>query len=159
MTVKLQKRINPVLNSSVNNYTSGSIIKFKNGLEPGSFESTRFIVSHEGAAVECILKDEPYDNIPNRIGSGKLKLVDGDSGTVILDNYGTINYGTGDISIDDLSLIGYPADGVDVRLTATVQDSYLDVTVDKNQIILLDDSTLNSDANRSQGLTVNTIAI
>lgn len=159
MTVKLQKRIDPVLNSTVNNYTSGNIIQFKNGLEPGSFESSRFIVSIDSAAVECILKDTPNDITPNRIGTGKIKLVNADSGAVITDNYGVIDYGTGDISIDSLSLIGYPADGVDVRLTATVQDSYLDVTVDKNQIILLDDSTLNSSANRLQGLTVNAISI
>jgi hypothetical protein len=159
MTVRLQKRIEPVLNSLVNNYTSGNIIQFKNGLEPGSFESTRFIVSHEGSAVECILKDEPYDTIPNRIGSGKIRLLDGDTGALILDNYGMINYGTGDVTIDSLALIGYPADGTDVRLTATVQDSYLDVAVDKNQIILLDDSTLNSNTNRLQGLTVNTIPV
>ena len=40
-----------------------------------------------------------------------------------------------------------------------MQDSYLDVMVSKNEILLLDDSTFNGAANRLQGLTVNTIAV
>ena len=58
-----------------------------------------------------------------------------------------------------MELLGYPSDTTDVRITATVQDEYLDITVSKNQILLLDDSTLNSSSNRNQGLTVNVISV
>ena len=54
---------------------------------------------------------------------------------------------------------GYTEDSTDIKLSVTVQDSYLDVTVSKNEILLLDDSTFNGAANRLQGLTVNTIAV
>jgi hypothetical protein len=54
---------------------------------------------------------------------------------------------------------GYTEDSTDIRLSITVQDSYLDVMVSKNEILLLDDSTFNGAANRLQGLTVNTIAV
>jgi hypothetical protein len=159
MTVKLQRRIEPTINALTNNYTIGNTIKFKNGLEPGTFESTRFIVTVNGSPVECIVKDVPNTLIPDKTGTGTLKLVNGDTGATIASNYGTINYGTGEVSIENIVLIGYPADGTDIRFTAIVQDSYLDVAVDKNQIILLDDSTLNSNINRLQGLTVNAIPV
>jgi hypothetical protein len=58
-----------------------------------------------------------------------------------------------------LELLGYPSDTTDIRITATVQDEYLDIAVSKNQILLLDDSTLNSSSNRNQGLTVNVISV
>jgi hypothetical protein len=56
-------------------------------------------------------------------------------------------------------LLGYPTETSDIRITATVQDEYLDVNVSKNQIILLDDSSTNIDSNRLPGLTVNVISI
>jgi hypothetical protein len=158
MTVKLQRRIEPPINID-NIYTGENTIKFKNGIEPGSIDSTRFIVAVSGNAIECILKDIPNDIVPNRIGTGKIKLVNADNGAIIIENYGTVNYGAGEISIENLNFLGYPADGTDIRLTATVQDTSLDVAVDKNQIILLDDSTLNYTLNRFSGLTVNAIAI
>jgi hypothetical protein len=159
MSVKLQRRIEPLLGGKNNNYVGGAKIQFKNGLQPGTLTSTRFVVSVNGQAIEAILKDIPNDVVPNNIGSGTLYLVKADTGMVLSKNYGTINYGTGDVTITNLALIGYPVDTTDVRLTATIQEEFLDIAVSKNQIILLDDSTLNSDANRSQGLTVNTIAI
>ena len=58
-----------------------------------------------------------------------------------------------------MELLGYPSDTTDIRITATVQDEYLDIAVSKNQILLLDDSTLNSSSNRNQGLTVNVISV
>ena len=159
MTIKLQRRIEPLVGSKNNNYIGINKIQFKNGLQPGSLTSTRFIVSVNNQAVEAILKDIPNNIVPNNLGSGKLYLFNADNEKVISANYGTINYGTGDVTITNLALIGYPVDTTDIRLMATIQDEYLDIEVGKNQIILLDDSTLNSDANRLQGLTVNTIAI
>ena len=158
MTVKLHKRLNPVFNFD-NVYDVGNTIKFKNGLEPGSLESTRFVVTYKGNSVEARIKDIPKDAIPNRTGTGILVLFNADTEVLLDSNYGSINYGTGVIIITNLRLTGYTHDTSDVRLTAIVQDSYLDVTVSKNEIILLDDSTFNGDTNRLQGITVNTITV
>ena len=158
MTVKLQKRITPLLNYD-NNYVIGNTIKFKNGIEPGSLETTRFVVSQNGNSVEARIKDVPNDIVPNRFGSGTLKLVNADTDKTIISSYGTIDYNAGIISIDSLYPTGYTEDSTDVRLSVTVQDSYLDVMVSKNEILLLDDSTFNGASNRLQGLTVNTIAV
>jgi len=159
MTVKLQRRIEPILNSNLNVYTLGKSIKFKNGLVPGSLTTTSFVVNHDGNSVLARLKDVPNDSFPNNKGFGTIQLIDASSDTIFNSLYGTINYGTGEVSITNLSLLGYPADTSDVRITATVQDEYLDVVVNKNEIILLDDSTANVDSNRLPGLTVNVITV
>jgi hypothetical protein len=137
----------------------GDTIKFKNGIEPGSLETTRFVVSQNGISVEARIKDVPNDIVPNRVGFGTLKLVNADTDKTIISDYGTIDYNAGIISIDVLHPTGYTEDSTDIRLSITVQDSYLDVMVSKNEILLLDDSTFNGAANRLQGLTVNTIAV
>lgn len=159
MVVKLQRRIKPIVNGKINNYVGTKKIQFKNGLQPSTLTSTRFIVSVNNQATEVILKDIPNDAVPNNLGSGKLYVFNADNGKIIDTNYGTIDYGTGDITITNLALIGYAVDTTDIRISAIIQEEFLDITVNKNQIILLDDSTLNSNANRLPGLTVNTIAI
>jgi hypothetical protein len=159
MTVKLQRRIVPVLNSTLNTYLTGNTIKFKNGILPGSLTSTIFAVNYKGEAVLAKIKDVPNDATPNNKGFGTLQLINAGNGNILNTMYGSVNYGTGEVSITSLELLGYPADTSDVRITATVQDEYLDVAVTRNQIILLDDSTLNIDSNRLPGLTVNVITV
>jgi len=158
MTVKLQRRIEPVANSN-NNYISDNVITFKNGLKPGTLTSTNFIVSYQGISKNATLNDFPDDTFPNNLGKGTIKLMDADTGVVLNDNYGSIDYGTGVVSIYNLQYTGYVSDLIDIRINAEVQDSYLDINVSRNQILLLDDSTLNSNGNRVPGLTVNVIAV
>lgn len=159
MTVKLQRRISPIINSKENKYLNTSKIAFKNGINPGSLTSTSFIVTYNDSPINAVIRDIPNELVPNKNGLGTIQLVNAGTGDILYGNYGVVNYGTGDVSIYSLELIGYPADTADVRLTATVQDEYLDVAVSKNQIILLDDGNLNVDSNRLQGLTVNVIAV
>jgi len=159
ITVNLQKRITPVIGIN-NNYIGDNTIKFKNGITPGTLESTRFVVANSSnALIEAIIVDVPNDTVPNLKGIGTLKLIDADTTTLLNTNYGSINYGTGDVTITNLRFNGYISTSYDVRLTALIQDSYLDINVDKNEILLLDDSTLDSAVNRKQGLTINVTAI
>jgi hypothetical protein len=110
-------------------------------------------------AVLAKMKDVPNDSLPNNTGTGTIRLVDASNEDLLNVAYGSINYGTGELSINSLDLLGYPSDTFDIRITATVQDEYLDVAVSKNQIILLDDSSTNIDSNRLPGLTVNVISV
>jgi len=158
-TIKLQKRIVPTIGIQ-NNYISDNTIKFKNGVTPGTLESTRFVVSNNSnALVEVIITDVPNDAVPNLKGIGTLKLSDADTNTVLNSNYGTINYGTGEVTINNLYFNGYISKSTDIRLSVAIQETYLDIHVDKNEILLLDDSTLDSAVNRMQGLTINVTAI
>lgn len=157
MVVKLQKRIEPVLNTDTS-YTNNNQIKFNNKLMPGTLHSTRFIVFSGGTSVPARIYDIPNDNPPNLEGTGKLVLKNPDTGVTINENYGNVNYGTGSVSITTLNVYGYPENTNDVRFTFDIQDSSLDLQVNKNQILVLDDSSLNALGNRLDGLTVNTIA-
>jgi hypothetical protein len=159
MTVKLQKRISPILNSTNNKYLNNNTINFKNGIDPGSIVSTSFVVTYNSNSVNTYINDVPNDAIPNKKGTGKLQLISLTTGEIINSSYGVVNYGTGVVSIDNLEIIGYPADTSDIRISAIVQDEYLDIAVSRNQIILLDDSKLSVDANRFSGLTVNVITV
>ena len=158
-TVNLQKRITPTIGQN-NNYVGDSSIKFKNGLMPGTLESTRFVTTNSSnALIESRIIDTPNDAIPSLTGYGTIKLIDADTTSVLNSNYGSINYVTGEVIITNLVYNGYISTSTDIRLTATIQDSFLDINVDKNEILLLDDSTLDSMVNRMQGLTINITAI
>lgn len=157
MTVKLQKRISPSLNISTN-FNNTNSIKFNNKVEPGTLSTTRFFVSSAATIVSARIYDLPNTNPPDLNGTGTLVLKNADNGLVIVSNLGSVNYATGELSITGLNVYGYPLDTNDIRIMFTVQDSALDIQVSKNQILVLDDSTLNALSNRLDGLTVNTIA-
>jgi hypothetical protein len=157
-TVRLQKRITPSIGSSTNNYNGTNTIKFRNKLVPASFTSTRFVTTDtKSNLVEAIIQDVPNDAIPNPFGTGKLQLINADTNIILNTNYGTINYGTGDVTIPKILINGYTFTATDIRLTAAVQDTYLDILATNNTILVLDDSTYDSNVNRNQGITINVI--
>jgi len=157
-SIKLQKRLEPIIGRD-NLYIQDNKILFYIGIIPASLETTRFIVSINQTLLPVRIKDIPNDNIPNYTGEGTLVLYNAESGEIVSSNYGSINYGTGEISINNLLIYGYSDNVTDIRLMIQPQNNYLDITVNKNQIILLDDSIINGLVNRNQGLTVTTTAI
>jgi len=158
MTLKVQKRLSPTLN--VNNILTGSnSLKFYVGITPGSLESTRFAYLSNDELYPVVLRDVPNDTIPNYSGSGVIRLVDPTNETVVNSTYGTINYGTGEINIPTLNVYGYYSNTSDLRIMVKPQNDFLDVTVNQNQIILLDDSSLDTAANEQSGLTVSMVAV
>lgn len=159
MTLKLQRRITPELNSIRNNYINSNSLRFKNAIKPGTLDSTEFLVSYNGLALNAKLKDVPNDSFPNNNGTGKVYLINNDNNEVLYNNYGDIDYATGVVTIYSLVTLGYLSDIIDVRVSVEIQDEYLDINVSKNEILVLDDSTLNSEYNRMAGLSVNIISV
>jgi hypothetical protein len=159
MTLKLQRRITPELNSIRNNYINTNSIRFKNAIKPGTLDSTEFLVSYNGAVLNAKLKDVPNDSFPNNNGTGKIYVINNDNNEVLYTNYGDINYATGIVTIYSLMILGYLSDIIDVRISVEIQDEYLDINVSKNEILVLDDSTLNPEYNRMAGLSVNIISV
>lgn len=159
MTLKLQRRITPELNSIRNNYINSNSLRFKNAIKPGTLDSTEFLVSYNGLALNAKLKDVPNDSFPNNNGTGKIYLINNDNGEVLYNNYGDIDYATGVVVIYSLVTLGYLSDIIDVRISVEIQDEYLDINVSKNEILVLDDSELNSEYNRMAGLSVNIISV
>ena len=159
MTLKLQRRITPELNSIRNNYINTNSIRFKNAIKPGTLDSTEFLVSYNGAVLNAKLKDVPNDSFPNNNGTGKIYVINNDNNEVLYNDYGTIDYSTGIVTIYSLMILGYLSDIIDVRISVEIQDEYLDINVSKNEILVLDDSTLNPEYNRMAGLSVNIISV
>jgi len=156
--INLQKRIEPTLNVS-NSFEGASAIRFYNRIHPYGVKSTRFSVVSGGIVSPVVLVDSPNDNPINYNGTGTLQLKDVVSDTVINNNVGTVNYATGVLSITSFIPIGYPTGQNDLRITVEMQESSYDLAVNREQILVLDDSTLDSQSNRLQGLTVTAVDV
>lgn len=156
--INLQKRIEPTLNVS-NSFEGSNAIRFYNRIHPYGVKSTRFSVVSGGVVSPVVLVDSPNDNPINYNGTGTLQLKDVVSGTVINNNVGTVNYATGVLSLTSFVPIGYPTGQNDLRITVEMQESSYDLAVNREQILVLDDSTLDSQSNRLQGLTVTAVDV
>lgn len=155
--VGIQKRITPVLNIA-NSFISQNSLKFNNRLHPGEVFSTRFFVVRDGESVPVRIYDSPDQMPPSYSGTGTLKLQNLNN-SLDIGTIGTVNYATGEITLTDLLPTAFPANQTDIRISASVQEDFYDIEPLKNQIIVLDDSTSSSEANRTSGLiiTVNSI--
>jgi hypothetical protein len=154
--VKIQKRINPKLNTT-NLYTETTAIDFNNAILPSTLNSTGFNYYYEDSTIKVKIIDVSNENPYNLNGTGTLQLVNFENTKIINSKFGTINYGTGVISIPSLNLVGYPDNTSDIRFNAEVQSQNL--YAKKNQILIIDDSTPNSESNRDAGLQINISAI
>lgn len=158
ITVNLQKRIEPVLNVS-NSFSGTNSVRFYHKLHPYEITSTRFNIIISGVVVPAIIEDSPNDTPINYSGTGTLVLKNPDSGVTLNTNIGQVNYATGEITIDNLIPVGYPTGQLDLRITAETQEEDNNIIANREQIIALDDSTLNPLSNRLQGLTINIVDI
>lgn len=155
--ISLQKRILPVLNTN-NTYTGVTAIHFNNKLHPSEFRSTLFYIVDVGVTVPVNIKDVPDEMPPNYDGTGTLYLYNTDNGQRIR-SIGTINYSTGDVEISNLNIVGFPANQFDIRLTCGIQENSVNIVPKRNQIIVIDDSSLNDMSYRESGLSINSIAV
>lgn len=157
--VRVQKRLNPVINS-VNSFVGDTVIKFNNRLHPNGFQSTRFFIQQGGLTIPVRLADQhiPISEAPDYNGSGEIYMYNPDN-NVRIDTVGTINYATGDVTINSITPVGFPAGVFDIRLTAEVQESSYNVLSARNTIIVLDDSSESNAANRIAGITINVSSI
>jgi len=158
-TLKLQRRF-PITLNTPNIYTNSNTIKFKNAIKPGEIESSTFYVSaSENAAISSILAkiiDIPNDSPPDNAGSGVLRIVNALTNTLIVNNVGTVNYGTGEIIITGFTPTALPTGINDFRITCNIQETSHNLLVERNEILLLDDSERSTITGREAGLTINT---
>ena len=158
VSVSVQKRITPVLNVS-NAYISENTIKFNNKLHPGHLQSTKFFISRNGIILTVRIKDIPNDTTPAGYnGKGDVRLYDVND-NLDLGSIGTIDYANGTITITNITPVGYPAGQYDIYITTEAQEDSYDITADKNQIIVLDDSTESAVSSRLPGITINVTSV
>ena len=157
LTLGIQKRIVPLLNTT-NVYISETSLKFRNPIKPGSISSTYFYIVDKSTQVLVKIVDLPNDTPPNSNGYGTLRLVLAKTGTSIKTNIGTVNYSTGVIDITGIIPTSLPSNVSDIRITAGIQESFYNVEVLRNEILLLDDTTLNAVGGLLPGFTISTVA-
>lgn len=151
--VRLQKRINPIINIQ-NSYSGDSSLLFNNRLHPSRFTSSYFYVNVGGVSTLAYIVDIPDAVVLNYDGTGTLKLFNASTNEIINNTFGTINYGTGVVTIPDLTVTGYPNGIGDIRLTCELQEASYDISALRNQVLVLDDSISSTDLGTTQGLTI-----
>ena len=158
LTLKLQRQIIPTLNT-INVFSGDTSIKFRNPLKPGSIISSYFYISLNSVSTLVRITDIPDDSPPSDTGNGVLRLVKIVNGAIVSTNIGTVNYGTGVISISGITPIGIPAGVTDIRITGSVQESNYNLSVSRNEILVQDNTITNKIGGLSAGTTVTVTAL
>lgn len=153
ISISLQKRLEPILNVA-NSFASSDSIRFYHKIKPYGISSTRFNIVFETSTRSVTIADNPSNTPINENGTGTLILKDAITELTISTNIGTVNYATGELVITSLTPIGFPSGQNDLRINAKLQESSYNINVNREQIIVLDDSILDPIASRSAGLTV-----
>jgi len=153
---RIQLRLTPELGIT-NTYILDNKLLFSNRLLPNSLTSTIFFITNNAISIKCIIKDEPNTVVPDYNGSGTLSIFNYDTGARLINNIGTINYATGEVSIESLPIEGYFSGQTDLRISAEIQPGFYDILSNKDQILVLDDSTLDTNNNRLKGLDISLI--
>lgn len=131
-------------------------VKFPTRLHPGSLTSNFFIiVDAAGSLVKVKMRDFPNDMPPDYNGTGTIRLYNVTNGTIVNDNFGSVNYGTGLINIPNLDVYGFIGASSDIRIMAEVQENSRDISPGFDEILILDDTTADATSNLKNGLTVN----
>ena len=153
LTIKIQRRVIPTLNT-LNVFSADSAIKFRNPIKPGTVLSSYFYININGTSTLVKINDVPTDSPPSDTGSGVLRLVNIANNAVVQTNIGTVNYSTGDITITGITPTGTTSGVTDIRVTASVQEASYNLSVSRNEVLVLDDTTTNKIGGLNPGTTI-----
>jgi hypothetical protein len=157
MSVGLQRRVTVTLNNN-NQFIDSNNIKFYNRIHPNTVKSSYFFVQYAGVSTKVYLRDQASSNPPNYDGKGLIYLVRQSDDVVLNDQYGEVNYRTGDIEIPELIPTGLPTGATDIRINLSVQRASYNLATQKNLILTLDNTDTDIDKGRTSGLVVNVTA-
>jgi hypothetical protein len=158
LTVKLQRRILPTLNT-VNVFSGDTSIKFRNAIKPGTLTSSYFFITINGVTTLVKITDLPDTTPSSDTGTGTLRIVNATTDAILLSSIGTVSYGTGIVSITSITPTGLPAGTTDIRISGSVQEASYNLSVSKNEIIVQDDTTTNKIGGLVAGTNVNVTAL
>ena len=153
MSVTLQKRIVPVLNTT-NVLTLANALKFRNAIKPGSFKSSYYYGMLNGVQTLMYIGGIPDDMPPDDLGTGTLRLINASDNSVINSDIGTINYGTGVVSINEILPVALPTGSEDIRFTCSVQERNYNLNCNRNEVFVLNETSENKITGTTEGLTV-----
>lgn len=165
--IRLQKRV-VIGTSDTSGYSE--TLNFLTAIEPETFRSSNFITTVNNLSYFGHLQDFANDVIADRDGEGTIKFVDQDTRLPIA-NVGTINYNQGIVTLQNVIVTEYVGNVNEVYVnvqpqplyqnissgivrTAETATSSIEATPSRNNILTLDDSESNSEANISAGLII-----
>lgn len=157
LKIKLQQRHNIYLNTE-NSFLSQDSIKLQNLLVPGTVNSSRFYINTNNTQVLCQIVDIPDTSPPEDLGTGTIKIISSTDNTTLVPKAGTVDYGTGVITLNNFTPTALPNTVTDFSVTAGIQESSHNIQASRNQVLVLDDSVLNSFAGTEAGLTITVTA-
>jgi hypothetical protein len=172
-SLRLNKLLQPV------KYENETVLTvFNTQLEPGSVRSSNFFTTLDDAIINnpVFIQDAPNAPLGIEPTTGTLKLINASTGTVVADNYGTVDYMRGVATLNDLYVRDYPVGVTGITLYAVPQDGHYDISPailnntelvetatmpapSRNLILRLDKNGLNNVAGVSAGVTVSATPI
>lgn len=151
--IKVQQRHAIFLNTE-NSFLSDDAIKFQNLVVPGSITSSRFYINTNNTEILSQIIDIPDDSPPNNTGTGTIQIIGAQDQTTLVAAAGTVNYGTGILTLNNFIPTALPNTINDFRVTAGIQESSHNIQANRKQVLVLDDSVLNSFAGSEAGITI-----
>lgn len=171
LALRLQKRLTPTFGRSLK-YT----FDFNNKINPYAINSNFFTVDINNKTYKVVMADVPDATVvaPAYSGSGKIVLKTVTGAEVVNPNAGTINYDTGKIVLNDLTVVNLLSASSTLNVTATPHETAKDIKTEfllpvteiepgtaavlpkpsKNIILSLDKTTANVPNNIFAGVSV-----
>ena len=131
----------------------------RNSVTPGSITSSYFYTVINSVTFLVKITDLPDTSPASDTGSGTLRLVNIVNDSVLLTNIGTINYGTGIVSLTNITPAGLPAGVTDIRIIGSIQENNYNLVVSRNEVLVQDDTTTNKIGGLVAGTSVTVTAL
>jgi hypothetical protein len=143
-------------------FSGVSSIQLPVKVHPVELVSSYFYFTDSNGIHPAQVRDVPDESPPDYEGTGTLKTFDLDTGEILNNNVGSINYGTGLITLipdSPLTISAYTGGATQLVVYAGTQESVGDIFPGFNEILILDDNTANTAANIKPGITINVTAV
>jgi hypothetical protein len=144
-------------------FTGAQNLQYPSKLHPAEIRSSHFYFNTDGVIVPTQIRDVPDESPPDYEGTGTLKTFNLNTGAVINDNLGTVDYATGKVTINSnsaLTLAGYIGTVNQLYVYAGVQRAKVSaVFPGYNEFFLLDDAVAETISNVANGITINVVAV
>lgn len=160
---RLVKSLSPLLtyqsNTVTNTIAFSGTLYFPAALHPAEIFSTKFVYSAGTSIYTVQIQDVP-DQVPaDYAGTGVLKLIDLATGNILDEALGTVDYGKGTLTINNLIVTGYLGGQTDIKIISPVQEDSRDVTPTTNEVLQLDYATEVVEAGVEPGIIINTYGV
>jgi hypothetical protein len=151
LIMRQQKRISPVVGESFS-----ATLQFPGKIHPAELVSTLFLYNNGTNFISAYLGDAPDSNPPNYEGNGVINLYDSATNTV-QETIGTVNYGTGRVTITNLNIGGYLGEST-IRITTNLQETSRDLLPANKEILVLDDTLGDASTAAINGVSISVVS-